>query len=248
MNEYLSMIILGFVQGATEFLPVSSSGHLVLLEKLGVGEIGMANNLILHCATLLVVLINYRKKIFWLLKHPTCNQMRFLLLASLPTAVFAGLIRYLLPDTTCYLPFFFMTTSFLLILPGLVPKKELDFEKRGAAKAFFVGGMQGAACFAGVSRSGTTAAALLLSGCPRDKVSEYSFLLSVPIIVGSSAVELLTSSESTFSPAVLLGFVAAFFSGFLSLKIFSKVLEKDNLYLFSIYTFLVGVLSFFLLF
>ena len=248
MNEYLSFLILGLAQGITEFLPVSSSGHLVLLERLGVGEPNVLNNLLLHCATLLVVLVFYRKKIFDLLRHPTCPQMRFLLLASLPTALLAGVIRFLLPDASAYLPFFFFVTSFLLLLPSLLPKPDFVFENKAAAKALFVGAMQGVACFAGVSRSGATASALLLAGCPKEKTGEYSFLLSVPIIVGSSAAELLTGSAGTLTPAVLPGFAAAFISGSLSLKLFSGVLKNDRLPLFSVYTAALGVLSFFLLF
>ena len=248
MNEYLSMIILGLVQGITEFLPVSSSGHLVLLEKSGIGEPGVMNNLLLHCATLLVVLIVYGKDVVRIVRHPTSKESLFLIAASVPTAVCAGLIRYLLPDTTDYLPLFFIVTSVVLLLPSLFPDSKFDFEKKRTAKALFVGAMQGVACFAGVSRSGTTASALLLSGCPKEEVSRYSFLLSIPIIVGSSAVELFTSSQSTLSLAVIPGFVVAFFSGFFSLKLFSRVLEKNNLYLFSAYTFLIAVFSFFRLF
>ncbi len=247
MNEYLSMIILGLVQGVTEFLPVSSSGHLVLLEKLGVGKPDVINNLLLHCATLLVVLWVFRKKIVSLLSHPFCPQNKFLLVATVPTALAAGLIRFFLPDLSDYLPFFFLLTSFFLLLPKLLPGSNF-FGKRATAKALFVGTMQGVACFAGVSRSGTTAAALLLSGCPGDDVPEYSFLLSIPIIIGSSAVELFQSSQSTLSLAVLPGFAVAFFSGFFSLKLFLRVLKNDRLFLFSAYTFALSVLSFFLLF
>ncbi len=247
MNEYIAMIILGLVQGATEFLPVSSSGHLVLLEKLGVGEPGVMNNLILHCATLLVVLIYYKKRIFYLISHPLCFQARFLLLASVPTALLAAVIRFLLPDTSGMLPFFFLLTSFLLVLPSLLPKSSF-FKNRAALKTLFVGTMQGVACFAGVSRSGATATALLLTGTPKGEVCEYSFLLSVPIILGSSAAELIISSPSALSLAVVPGFIAAFLSGLVSLKFFSRLLEKNRLPLFSAYTFVLFVLSFFLLY
>ena len=124
MNEYLIGFILGLIQGLTEFLPVSSSGHLVLAEKAGIGEVSVLNNLTLHFATLVAVVIFYRKKILELLKKPKSKEMKFILIASLPTAVMAGVIRFLLPDTTEYLPFFFITTSFILILPYIIKKKE----------------------------------------------------------------------------------------------------------------------------
>lgn len=247
MNEYLSYIILGLVQGLTEFLPVSSSGHLLLLESIGVGKPSVLNNLILHCATLVVVLVAYRKKIAEIFRRPTAPQARFLLLATLPTAVCAAGIRYLLPDPSFFLPFFFALNSFVLILPRFLgPTTPLL--TRAPSKALFVGLMQGLACFPGLSRSGSTSAALLLAGCPREDTAEYSFLLSVPIILGSSFVEVITQGLDAFSLAVLPGAVVALVSGFVALKFFSKILEKKRLHLFSIYTLLMSSAAFFLLF
>ncbi len=247
MNEYLSYIILGLVQGLTEFLPVSSSGHLLLLESLGVGEPSIINNLVLHCATLLVVLIAYGKKIIALFCHPTCPQARFLLIATLPTAACAAAIRYFLPDTASFLPFFFALNSFVLLLPRFFgPTTPLL--TRAPSKALFVGLMQGLACFPGLSRSGSTSSALLIAGCPRDDTAEYSFLLSIPIILGSSIVELSGGAAQELTLAVLPGAAVAFVSGLLALKFFSKILKKGRLYLFSVYTLVLSGLSFFLLF
>ncbi len=247
MNEYLSYIILGLVQGLTEFLPVSSSGHLLLLECIGVGKPSILNNLILHCATLVVVLIAYRKKIAELFRRPTSPQARFLLLATLPTAVCAAVIRFLLPDPSFFLPFCFALNSFILILPRFFgPTTPLT--SRAPSKALFVGLTQGLACFPGISRSGSTSAALLLSGCSREDTAEYSFLLSVPIVLGSSFVEVASQGVDAFCWAVLPGTLVAFVSGFVALKFFSKVLEKKRLHLFSIYTLLMSATAFFLLF
>ena len=247
MNEYLSYIILGLVQGLTEFLPVSSSGHLLLLESLGVGEPSVLNNLILHCATLLVVVIAYGKKLIALFCHPTCPQARFLLIATVPTAACAAAIRYFLLDTSGFLPFFFALNSFVLLLPRFLgPTTPLL--TRAPSKALFVGLMQGFACFPGLSRSGSTSTALILSGCPREKTAEYSFLLSIPIILGSSIVELTSGVSGSVSFAVLPGVAVAFLSGLFALKFFSKILEKGRLHLFSLYTIALSGLSFFLLF
>ncbi len=249
MNDFLSNILLGFVQGMTEFLPVSSSGHLLLLEKCGIGEPSTATNLLLHCATLLVVLVQFRKQVWFCCRHPTSPQTKFLLIASLPTALSAGLIRYVLPDLGDFLPTAFLLTSILLLLPYLLPKTGADFTKGRGGKALFVGTMQGLACVSGISRSGMTAMALLLAGCPQEECSSYSFLLSVPVIVGSSVVELLTGSAvNTLSVSVIPACIVATFSGFLAIRWFSGILAKGKLYYFSIYTFLLSVLSFFLLF
>ena len=120
MNEILEGIILGLTQGLTEFLPVSSSGHLVLLESFGIGEQSTAFNLMLHLATLLAVVIFYRKKILSLIKHPTGDEMKFLLIATIPTAVMAGVIRYLIPIDSQWLPFCFAVTSVILVLPKIL--------------------------------------------------------------------------------------------------------------------------------
>ena len=249
MNEYASGFILGLVQGLTEFLPVSSSGHLVLLEKMGVGEESLTMNLLLHLATLLAVIVCYRKKIFSLLKHPLGEEMRFLLVASVPTAVFAGAIRYFLPDTSDFLPFFFMVTTVVLLLPKIVKPKEREIVCKPYGKAIFVGVMQGVACFNGVSRSGSTVTAMRLCGYSAEKSAETSFLLSVPIIIASAAVECLTNKSGLkFSGGAILGMVTAFVVGIGAIKLFVSVLKKDKTAYFSIYTFALSVLSFFLLF
>ena len=247
MNEYLSYIILGLTQGLTEFLPVSSSGHLLLLENMGIGDPSILNNLILHCATLIVVLIAYGKKLFALLRRPTCPQARFLLLATLPTALCAAAIRYFLPDPSYFLPFFFALNSFVLVLPRFFPPTT-PLTSRSTAKALIVGLTQGLACFPGLSRSGSSSTALLFSGCPRKEVPEYSFLLSVPIVLGSSLIEVIGQGFDGFTPAVLPGALVAFISGLFALKFFSKTLEKQRLHLFSAYTLLMSVASFYLLF
>ena len=100
MNKLLQGFILGLAQGLTEFLPVSSSGHLVLLESLGVGENNLFFNLALHVATLAAVCIVMRKEIFAVLKNPLGSEMRFLVLSAVPTAVIALLIKKYCPKTS----------------------------------------------------------------------------------------------------------------------------------------------------
>ncbi len=250
MNEYLSYAILGLVQGATEFLPVSSSGHLLLLETLGVGKPDLTTNLFLHLATLLVVLFAYRKKILFLIKNPLCPQAKFIWTATVPTALFAALIRFFVEESAYMLPTFFAVTSVLLLLPYLLPRNATFIEKKPTAKALFVGLMQGVACFAGISRSGATSSALLLVGCEDESVAEYSFLLSVPVILGSGAVELIFAkpSDFAFSFPLLLGFAVALISGFFALRLCSSILKKGRIAYFSVYTACLALASFYLLF
>ena len=248
MNDYLSGFILGLAQGLTEFLPVSSSGHLALLEAMGVGTPDLAVNLALHLATLLAVLVVYRKKIWSLIRHPFCEEGKFILIASIPTGVLAGVIRYVVPQTTAFLPFFFLCTSAILLLPVILRPKERDFGEKLYPKALFVGVMQGIACLNGISRSGSTVTALRLTGTDPEKSAEISFLLSIPVIVASACVEIITNKgKCALSGGLWIGMITAFLVGIAAIKVFIKVLKKDKTAYFSIYTFAVGIASFFLL-
>ena len=245
MNAILEGIILGLTQGLTEFLPVSSSGHLVLLESFGIGEQSTAFNLMLHLATLLAVVIFYRKKILSLIKHPTGDEMKFLLIATIPTAVMAGVIRYLIPIDSQWLPFCFAVTSVILVLPKILKPKTQLITKKRTLSAIILGVMQGVACINGISRSGTTVSTLRMLGESEEKTAETSFLLSIPIILGSSIVEIAFSKQKfTLNIGEILGMVVAFLSGLVAIKFFVSVLKKDKFFLFSIYTFLMSILSF----
>ena len=248
MNDYLSGFILGVVQGLTEFLPVSSSGHLMLLESLGVGSPDLATNLALHAATLLAVFVVYGKRIVYLVKHPLDERVRFILAATVPTGVFAGVIRYFVPQTAAFLPFCFITTSVILILPKIVKPKERALSDKLLGKSLFVGCMQGLACLNGISRSGSTVTALRLAGVNAEESAELSFLLSIPIIVASAVVECVTSQGSwKVNGGLLVGMITAFIVGSGAIKLFVGVLKKDKTAWFSLYTFLIGIASFFLI-
>ena len=249
MNEYLSGFLLGLVQGLTEFLPVSSSGHLALMEYLGVGSSSVAFHLALHLSTLLAVVVVFRKDLVWLLGHPLSKEARFLLVATVPTALCAAAIRYFVPQTAEYLPTAFLATSVLLLLPSVCQRGVCDYLGKGwIGRAVFVGLAQGLACFNGVSRSGATVSAGYLVGMGENS-GKYSFLLSVPIIVGSAAVEAIGGGFGTLPVGgTIVGVVTAFSVGIFAIKGFLKVLKKKKLFLFSIYTFFLSVASFLILF
>lgn len=247
MNEYLSGFILGLCQGLTEFLPVSSSGHLILLESIGVGEPDLMSNLLLHLATLVAVICVYRKKIVYLIRHPLDDEVRFLLLASLVTAVPAAIIRYFLPQNVALLPLCFIATSVILILPHVIKTKHSSFSEKWVAKAVFVGLAQGLACINGISRSGTTLTAMRLVGAEDEESADVAFLLAIPIIIASSGVEAVTRrGESSINGGIFLGMVVALVVGIFAIKTFVALLKKKKTYVFSIYTFLLGVATFFI--
>lgn len=248
MNEYSEGFILGLVQGLTEFLPVSSSGHLALCEKLGVGEESLFFNLALHLATLLAVAIFFRGQIFEAIKHPLSPYSRFIWIATVPTAISAGAIRYCLPKDFVPLRVCFFLTSVLLLLPRFFESKPWDFEKKGlAGRGILVGVFQGVACLNGVSRSGATVSALCLAGVSPEKSAEMSFLLSIPIIIGSGTVEIMTGGgKHVAAGPLILGSLTAFAVGLAAIKFFLKIMKKRKLWVFSIYTFLMAAVTFYL--
>ena len=250
---FLEALILGLVQGAGEFLPVSSSGHLLLLEKLGVGEESLFFNICLHLGTLAAVLVAMRKKIFALFTRENRGTLLYILLACIPTAGLALVFKYALPDLVggAYLPLGFMTTAVVLFASEKLCTAKL---RPLDAKSCFVSGVfQGIAVLPGISRSGATIAALRFCGVEKSAAAEFSFLLSVPVILGSALYEgtelALTGGLGGVDPVPLLvGVAAAFLSGLAAIRFFLSVVAKKSTLPFALYTAALSVVSFFLLY
>ncbi len=239
-------LILGLVQGASEFLPISSSGHLLLLEKLGIGEENLFFNVMLHLGTLIAVLIAMYKSWIPLLRHPIQKKTGYLLIACVPTVAMAFAFKYLLPDLLggMLLGAGFVLTACLLFLsqrPVCAQSALIDTKK-----SILTGVLQGIAVLPGVSRSGATIAALTMQGVEKKTAAEFSFLLSIPIIIGSAIVEsldLITGKAALSIDALPLaiGMIAAFVSGLISIKFFMKLITNHSLIGFAIYTLLLGI-------
>lgn len=242
--KYIDAIILGFVQGLTEFLPVSSSGHLMLLEKLGIGENSLLFNLMLHIATLLAVCIIYRKKLWSYVRHPFTKEVGFFVLATIPTIAIAFFVRIFMDDIGYkILPFGFVVTAAMLTLASMkwTIKREMD-----KSTSILTGIAQGIAALGGISRSGSTISVQLIMGIDREKAGDFTFILSIPIILGSTIVELFGFGgigNIQIIP-IILGMTTAFFSGIFAIKIFLKILKKGSLIPFAIYTFILGIVAF----
>ena len=201
MPIFFAILILGVIQGLTEFLPVSSSGHLVFFSKLFGIEESLFVSIILHVATLLSIIIVLRRQIFYYLKHPLSTGVRKLFVATIPTCL---IVLILLPIINAsfkgaFLPFCFMLTAFILAFTNLVfakKKKQIliegkseDFPGISYKQALLMGVAQGFAVFPGISRSGSTICAGMLSGGDKNSVAEFSFLMSIPIILASAVYE-----------------------------------------------------------
>lgn len=240
-------IVLGIMQGATEFLPVSSSGHLLLLESVGVGSPNLFFNIMLHVGTLLAVVVAFGRDIFALLRHPLQKYNLYLLLACLPTIAFALVFKLLAPSL---IDGAFLGCGFVLTALLLYVGENFNLSKTGfldGKKAILSGVFQGIAVLPGVSRSGATISSLRLLGVPKQDACRFSFLLSVPIIIGSAlfeGIQLATTNQLSISPLPLcLGMAFSFLSGLVSIKFFMALLKKHSTIIFSIYTLLLGVLT-----
>ena len=255
-------IIFGIIQGLTEFLPVSSSGHLTLFNKLfGIQENTLLFAVLLHLATLFAVLFVLRKEIWLLIKNPLGREAKNLYIATIPTVVIVLLTKGFLEDSFSsakLLPYCFLITAVLLLFTHFYEKRRpinLNFyPKQGflnnTKSSFIMGIAQGLAVLPGISRSGSTICAGLLAGEEKKRVANFSFLMSVPIILASMLWEILSGEFSQIASSemvapVLVSFFAAFFVGIFSIKLMLKVVEKAKYYWFSLYLVCLAIFSFF---
>lgn len=235
-------LFLGLVQGLTEFLPVSSSGHLVLSEYFfGIGELSLTYTVFLHFCTLLAVVLFFRKRILSL----TLKEWWYVGIASIP-AVVVGL--FLEEKLTAYFSSLYLVLGTLFVtgvvnitVASLLKKRDKDsVEEMNASKAVTVGIFQAFALLPGISRSGSTVFGGVLSKLPRREAFEFSFIMSVPIIFGGSLYQLYSVQQSAGIESInwglfLAGGLAAFTSGVVSLKVFRYVIEKARLEWFGWY-------------
>jgi undecaprenyl-diphosphatase len=267
MNALWLALILGALQGATEFLPVSSSGHLVLAQALfGLREPELFFDLILHLGTLLAVLAFYRTEFFGMLRElgvllsprglalafrvrPLFRLGALIVLGSIPTAIlglaFKGFLSSLFSSLLAVGVDLILTAAFLLAAsfrktPAY--NSELEFP---VWAALAIGCIQGLAIAPGLSRSGVTISLAILLGVERTLAARYSFLLSVPAIVGANAIVLLGGAPPSAFPkeAMLAGFAASALVGILCLALLSLILRKDRFQLFVPWCLAAGVVA-----
>ena len=245
-------ILLGVVQGATEFLPVSSSGHLVMGQTLlGVEAPGVELEVALHLATLLSVLIAYRGRIVELAlgsvrgHRAQLGYLGLLALATVPTAVVGVALRDLL-SALFDLPV--VTGAALLCTGGVLWTARAALRRAPEAgmevgTALLVGLAQATAIVPGISRSGMTTVVALWKGVSPGEAAAFSFLLSVPAVAGAAALELpgLPGEPSGVTPGVLLGAsVAACATGVAAISVFRAMLGRRLLHRFAPYLWVVG--------
>lgn len=252
MNVFYAFI-LGIVQGLTEFLPVSSSGHLALLSSIfGIEENGLFFSVMVHMATLIAVVVVLRKDIWEMLKHPFSKMTWMLVVATVPIVllvIFAGDAIDALFSTIEFLGFAFLCTAIILTVCEVIAANAKK-PKRGYMtfpSAIVMGLLQAVAIVPGISRSGSSLSGGIVSGTERNTAARFAFLMSIPAILGSFVLECakLVRGDGIGSVEwlpVLVGMAAAGISGFLAVRFMLKLIAKRKLYGFAIYTFALGVL------
>lgn len=253
LAKYLESALLGALQGVTEFLPVSSDGHLALASLLfGVEDGGLTLNVLLHAGTLLATFLVLRKRALEALKEgllalvkparftatPGGRDAAFVLCATAPTGVIGLLLRDAVEAWSVRplaIGLGFVVTTMYLLVTRVAPDGEKEDPPLWVA--LVVGVVQGLAVAPGISRSGGTIAALLLFGVARSRAFELSMLMSLPAVLGAVVLELPHFAGSIHNlDAALFGTIVAFFVGVAALVTLRKVVVSGRFSWFALWT------------
>ena len=254
----LETLILGIVQGLTEFLPVSSSGHLELVKAIFGGDYeqqqGLLVTITLHAATAFSTIFVFRKDIVMILsdllrfkRGESLNFSLKIILSMIPAVIiglfFEDFIASLFVGKIALVAVMLMITALLLFLADRVNEnnKELNY-----SNTFYIGVIQAIAILPGISRSGATIALAVLLKIDRNKAARFSFLMVIPLILGSMAKSVMDgdlSQDSTALLPLLVGFVSAFITGVFACRWMVTLVKKSQLKYFSFYCFTVGALA-----
>lgn len=263
----IGAIFLGIIQGLTEFLPVSSSGHLVLFSHLlDVQEPSLVFEIVVHVGTLLAVLVVFKKELllliasfFKILRNPKdakslvhgdsgCRLLWGIVLATLPVVILAVLFKDQIEQlfaSSLFVGFMLIITGTILYVTERQKMRRKDLAKLSAVDALVIGTGQAVAILPGISRSGTTIAMGLARGLDRESAARFSFLLTIPAILGAlvfSIDDLVGGTMAVGAGALVAGLVAAALTGYLAIHFLLNLIKKGKLVWFSYYTWFLGSL------
>ncbi len=245
---------LGLIQGLTEFLPVSSSGHLVIFQDiLGLDEPGLTLEVLLHFGTLFSVLFVFGKDFLALLNFREDRKQRYLIYMLLAGLVATGMIGILLYNfagilfgSTLLVGFMLLVTGGILFLLTIIPEGKKQVTDMKVKDAIWIGLLQGFAVIPGISRSGSTIMAALWRGLDRETAVKYSFMLSAPVIFGATLLEIremiVVGIEQVMVLNYLVGGLVAFLAGILAIKVFIRALASQKFHYFAYYCWAAGSL------
>jgi undecaprenyl-diphosphatase len=260
-------IVLGAVQGLTEFLPVSSSGHLVLLQKIfGVSEASLFFDTMLHIGTLAAVVAVLWHEIWAILRKIIQPLTAYLIIGTIPAVIFALIFKKTIEsafDSGRFLGFSFLLTAILLSTAEFFSRKARanmnELKKHGEMNwmdALITGILQAIAIIPGVSRSGATLSGAIFRKLDRDFAARFSFLLSIPAILGALVFQVKDQIENTAiygnaasadsisigAVPIIAGTVTAGIVGFFSVRLMLKIVREKSLWGFAVYTGVLGIL------
>lgn len=255
MNIFVA-ILLGILQGLTEFLPVSSSGHLLLAQTAFQhwgwieGEVPRFFDIMLHIGSLSAVFVVFRKDIWNIIRRPFRKLPVMILIATIPTVILAMILEKLMDGKfDNALGYGFMLTGILLYIMEVLPKRKgrKNLETMTWLDAVAIGTAQGIGVLPGVSRSGITIVGGIFRGLSREFLAKFSFLMSIPAILGALVYDgyKLIDSGTKLDVGVLpmlFGTLAAGISGFFAVKFMIRLIVKKSLRPFAYYVFVLGFL------
>jgi len=252
----LESAILGFVQGLTEFLPVSSSGHLTIgKELLGIESGDLSFEIVVHAATVTSTIVVFRKDIWKLLNgffkfklNQEANYIYKILISMIPVFIigilFKDQVEAIFGSGLLVVGICLIVTSLLLTLSNYFKPKERDLTYKDA---FIIGIAQAIAVLPGLSRSGSTISTGLLLGVKKDQIAKFSFLMVLIPVLGEALLELMSGNLSASATGIsattlFVGFVSAFISGLFACKVMIALVSKAKLLGFAIYCAVIGVI------
>lgn len=269
--SYLSAIILGLVQGVAEFLPISSSGHLAIFQKFfslaDVEHDHMFFDVLLHLGTLIAVFVAYRKDIaeilreFFAMVHlrrlpkgekpdiPARRMILMLILATLPLVLVLPIKDHVenLYTNTFFIAFALVVTGLLLFLSDRMKRGTKDAKSATMVDALLVGAAQAVAVVPGLSRSGTTISAGLARGFERAFAVKFSFLMSIPAVLGANILSIVDAIkagiDTSLLPVYLVGVLVAMVSGYAAIRLLRYIAQKGRFGGFAYYCLGAGLVT-----
>ena len=252
MPEIIEAIVLGIVQGLTEFLPVSSSGHLEIAKYLfgnnAVAKQSLTTTIVLHFATALATIIVFRKDVLEILYklftkgwNPQKKFSLFVIISMIPAAIiglfFDHMIEQFFDGNIVFVAFMLIITGILLFISERIP---VNNKSLSPISALTIGISQAFALLPGISRSGATISTALLLGIEKEKAARFSFLMVVPLIFGKMLSDVLTGDFTANAPDMMYlvgGFIAAFVAGYAACTWMLQIVKRSKLKWFAFYCF-----------
>lgn len=245
-------LILGVFQGIAEFLPISSSGHLILLQAMfGIEEPALTFDIVVHIGSLIAIAVVFWQKIWTLISKPFCKMAALLIVGTLPAVVVGSLLRDVIESyfrTGIWLAAAFTVTGVMLLFADKFSNGEKAEKDITFLDAAIIGLCQAFALLPGISRSGSTIAGALSRGINRTAAAEFSFMLAIIAIAGAGVLELMQILTGDIPPSnigftqMAVGFVASLVASYFSIRLLLKLIKACKLRYFSVYLWVLAVL------